>query len=52
VLVDPPNASGMPWMNIWRSGGTAASTTATANTAMLTDSAGRSIRSRQSLADR
>ena len=36
------------WRSWWRSGGTAASTTPMANTARPTDSAGRSIASRQS----
>ncbi len=48
VLGDPANMSVPACTNAWRSGGTAASTIATANTATAMDSAGRSIASRQS----
>jgi hypothetical protein len=48
VLGDPPAISLLTWTNVWRSGGTAASRTATMNTAMPMASAGRSIASRQS----
>ena len=48
VLVEPPAMSLLTWKTVWRSGGTAASTTATANTEMAMASAGRSSASRQS----
>ena len=48
-LGEPANTSVLTWTNASRSGGTAASTTATANTATPMASAGRSIASRRSM---
>ncbi len=48
LLDEPANTSVLAWTNASRSGGTAASTTATANTATPMASAGRSMASRQS----
>jgi hypothetical protein len=47
LLGEPANTSVLTWTNACRSGGTAASTTATANTATPMPSAGRSMASRQ-----
>jgi hypothetical protein len=52
LLDEPANTSVLAWTNASRSGGTAASTTATANTATPMASAGRSMASRQSRGDR
>ena len=48
LLGEPANTSVLTWTNACRSGGTEASTTATANTATPIASAGRSMASRQS----
>ncbi|HEY6297032.1 MAG TPA: hypothetical protein VIX15_15335 [Streptosporangiaceae bacterium] len=52
ALDEPANTSVLTWTNACRSGGTAASTTARANTATPMASAGRSMASRQSMARR
>jgi hypothetical protein len=52
LLEEPANTSVLTWTKAWRRGGTATSTTATANTATLMASAGRSIASRQSTGPR
>ena len=49
LLDEPANTSVLTWTNACRSGGTAASTTARANTATPIASAGRSMASRQSV---
>jgi hypothetical protein len=49
LLDEPANTSVLTWTNACRSGGTAASTTARANTATPTASAGLSMASRQSI---
>jgi hypothetical protein len=49
LLDEPANTSVLTWTNACRSGGTAASTTARANTATPMASAGRSMASRQSV---
>ena len=52
LLDEPANTSVLTWTNACRSGGTAASTTARANTATPMPSAGRSMASRQSMGRR
>jgi hypothetical protein len=52
LLDEPANTSVLTWTNACRSGGTAASTTARANTATPMPSAGRSMASRQSVGRR